>query len=149
MGVLATQGGGGVQSPTASPSLLSQMAFQMPNRRFHSPAQLPRDGISSSLLTLRGFAAPATSCTLTEPVASFVPMAGSAWGKQCGPWKRQEGQAGLGRSPGGDGSISVLCIVPNAHGEALPRSSSCIETMLKASSGAFCCARPRAGVVLC
>lgn len=48
------QGGQGVQSLAAFPSLLSQMVFQMPNPRFHSPAQLLFDGISSSLFVPSG-----------------------------------------------------------------------------------------------
>lgn len=49
------QGGWGIQSPTAFPSLLSQVVFQMSNPRFHSPAQLLFDGISSSLFILNGW----------------------------------------------------------------------------------------------
>lgn len=40
--------------PPAFPSLLSQVVFQMSNPRFHSPAQLLFDGISSSLPVLNG-----------------------------------------------------------------------------------------------
>lgn len=41
--------------PTAFPSLLSQVVFQMSNPRFHGPAQLLFDGISSSLPLLNGW----------------------------------------------------------------------------------------------
>lgn len=105
VGVLARQGGGGVQPPSAFPSLLSQMAFQMPDRRFHSPARLPCDGISSSLFTLRGnLLDPPRACSLLWQAhagrsSAFMegkPQNLALCGEAGAPWwlgKKQEGTA--------------------------------------------------------